>query len=107
MIRQLSPADAIEVVTHMRPQDRACMRALLGEQADEGDEVFAIERYKSSGPAWTLLSDDGTPIGSGLRARAWCAAEPGVCASKRFHSSASSDWTRASSSGTDDAGTLR
>lgn len=58
MIRDLTLDDALAVVRGMRAHDRACVRAMLGEI---DDEVFAVNRWQSDGPAWSLLQD-GAPV---------------------------------------------
>lgn len=57
MIRDLTLADALSVIESMRPQDRACVSALLG---DVSDEVFAVDRFQSNGAAWSI---DGALLG--------------------------------------------
>jgi hypothetical protein len=58
MFRTLTLADALEVCCAMREQDRACVRAMLGEISDE---AFAVNRWNTEGPAWSFLQD-GEPI---------------------------------------------
>lgn len=58
MLRALTLADALSVVSRMRPEDRACVQAILGPVSDE---VFAVNRWQSDGPAWTLLDAQGNP----------------------------------------------
>jgi hypothetical protein len=55
--RTLTLDDALFVVRRMREADRRCVRALLGEVTDE---VFALSRWQTDGPAWTLVQD-GAP----------------------------------------------
>lgn len=50
--------DALHVVRGMRAQDRAGIEALLG---DIDDEVFAVNRWQTDGPAW-CLRQDGEPV---------------------------------------------
>lgn len=51
-MRTLTLAGALMVVHDMRPEDRACVRALTGS---EPDDWFAIERFQSTGVALELL----------------------------------------------------
>lgn len=69
MIVDLTLAGALVVVGDMRPADRACIRAMTGQ--DPG-EWFAVERYRTDGPAWMLLQH-GEPwvIGGLNRPNAW------------------------------------
>lgn len=80
--RTLTLSDALTVITDMRETDRACLGAMLGEVSDE---VFAADRFQSTGPAWTLLDDDGAPMAvTGLNmpnawsATAWLVARRGL-----------------------------
>lgn len=59
MIRTMTLADALYVVSHMRDMDRACVSAVAG---DMGDEDFAANRWGTNGPAWTLCKESGEPI---------------------------------------------
>lgn len=52
MLRDLTLADALQVVGDMRAEDAACVRAVCG---CEPGEWFAAERWQSSGPAWALV----------------------------------------------------
>lgn len=54
MIRDLTLADAVIVCAHMRPEDAACVRAITGQNPGEW---FAVDRWQTPGPAWTLLQD--------------------------------------------------
>ena len=54
MIRDLTLDDALTVVRDMRPQDRRCVEAMLGTV---DDEVFAVDRWQTTGPAWTMEQD--------------------------------------------------
>lgn len=56
-LEELTLADTLSVVRRMRPRDRECVRELLGEVTDED---FAIDRFRSYGPAWTLKDEHGT-----------------------------------------------
>jgi len=47
-------ADALVVVADMRPEDEACIRAVVGEAPGEW---FAAERWRTNGPAWTVVQD--------------------------------------------------
>lgn len=57
-LRTLTLGDALFVVQRMREWDRRCVRALLG---DVSDEAFAVNRWQTEGPAWTLVQD-GEPV---------------------------------------------
>lgn len=59
VLRDLTIDDALHVVRAMRPQDRAGIVAMLGEI---DDEVFAVNRWSTEGPAWTLARADGEPL---------------------------------------------
>jgi hypothetical protein len=61
VIRELTLADALYVVRHMRQRDRDGFRAALGEQSD--DEL-AVGRFQAYGPAWAL-DVDGVPAAIG------------------------------------------
>jgi len=58
VIRDLTLDDALTVVRAMRPRDRACVQALLGVV---DDEVFAVDRWQTTGAAWAL-DQDGAPV---------------------------------------------
>lgn len=60
-LRDLTLADALCVASQMRDEDRACVRAIRG---GFDDEAFAVDRWNTSGPAWTLL-EDGQPAAIG------------------------------------------
>ena len=67
-------ADALLVVGKMRENDRAAMRAALG---DVTDDVVAVNRWQTRGPAW-VMTRDGQPVaicglsmGSEWAATAW------------------------------------
>ena len=51
---ELTLAHSLSVVTAMRPLDRACVFALLGEVSDD---AFAVNRWQSNGPAWALVAE--------------------------------------------------
>ncbi|ALV06701.1 hypothetical protein [Roseateles depolymerans] len=57
-LTELTLADAISVVGRMRDRDRECVRELVGEISDDD---FAIDRYRSYGPAWALRDEAGMP----------------------------------------------
>lgn len=57
-VRDLNLDDAIAVVKGMRQWDRRCMTAMLGPVSDE---VFAVNRWQSTGPAWSI-HQDGKPV---------------------------------------------
>jgi len=59
---ELSLAHALDVVAAMRPLDRMCVQALLG---DISDEAFAVNRWQSYGPAWALVDDSGQALAIG------------------------------------------
>lgn len=58
MIHELTLDDALTVVRDMRERDRRCVEAMLGKV---DDEVFAVDRWQTSGPAWSL-HQDGVPV---------------------------------------------
>ena len=60
-LRDLSLADALIVCAGMRPMDRACLRAVMGEISDE---EFAANRWGTTGPAWAV-ADSGSPVAIG------------------------------------------
>lgn len=68
MLRTLTLADALEVCSAMREQDRQCVRAVLG---DVSDEVFAANRWGTEGPAWSLWQDRPVAIGGLSFVSAW------------------------------------
>lgn len=55
MIVKLTLADAIAVVKEMRDDDHRAVKALLG---NVGDEVVAVNRWQTPGPAWSLFQDN-------------------------------------------------
>lgn len=57
MIRDLTLEAALHVCRRMRPGDRAGVQALLG---DIQDDVFAVNRWQTNGPAW-FIEQDGEP----------------------------------------------
>jgi hypothetical protein len=69
MLRELTLADALIVCGDMRPEDAACVRSATGR---EPGEWFAVDRWQTYGPAWTLLQD-GQPwaIGGLALRNAW------------------------------------
>ena len=58
MLRELELADALSVVSRMRDQDRACVRALLD---DITNEAFAVNRWQAHGAAWSMVDEAGLP----------------------------------------------
>jgi len=68
-MREMSLQDAITVCADMRPEDRACVVALCGS---EPGEWFAVDRWATDGPAWTI-EQDGQPwaIGGLTFINAW------------------------------------
>lgn len=81
MLRTLSLDDCLHVVRRMRPEDRACKVAALGWSVT--DEAFAVNRFQTEGPAWTLL-EGGEPVAifglqtASWQAVAWLVATPAV-----------------------------
>ena len=81
MLRELSLADALIVCSDMRPEDAACVRAATGR--DPG-EWFAVERWQSHGPAWSLLQDGepwaigGLFLRNGWTGVLWLICRPGM-----------------------------
>ena len=81
MLRDLTLADAVAVVSAMRPEDAACVRAMAG--AEPGD-WFAVDRWKSTGPAWALLQDGqpwaigGLNLPNDWTGVLWLVARPGM-----------------------------
>lgn len=57
-VRDLTLADAVLVASAMRPEDRACIEAIVGA-CDA--EVFAVNRWQTDGAAWSLYQD-GRPV---------------------------------------------
>jgi len=80
-LRDLTLADALAVCADMRPEDRACVRAASGE---EPGEWFAVDRWRTAGPGWTLLQDKRPWAIGGLCTTApwlgvlWMVARPGL-----------------------------
>lgn len=60
-LRTMTLADVLSVIQRMRPLDRAGTVATLG---DIEDEAFAVHRWQSSGPAWSLV-DGGLVVAVG------------------------------------------
>lgn len=58
MIHDLTLEAALHVCRNMRELDRAGVRALLG---DIPDDVFAVNRWQTDGPAW-FLEQGGEPV---------------------------------------------
>lgn len=84
MLRDLTLADALQVVADMRAEDAACVRAVCGH---EPGEWFAAERWQSSGPAWALYQRDepiaigGLNLPNAWTGVLWMVARPGMSAS--------------------------
>lgn len=78
-IHKLTLADALIVVGNMREQDRYAAKAVMG---NVGDEVFAMSRYQTEGPAWSMSCGLGPIAIFGLSmhtkwsAVAWMIATP-------------------------------
>lgn len=68
MIRDLTLADALAVCSDMRPEDERCVRAIMG--AEPGD-WYAVDRFQTTGPAWTLLQNGQPWAIGGLTTRGW------------------------------------
>lgn len=68
-LREMTLQDALIVCADMRPEDRDCVRAMCG---CEPGEWFAVDRWKTDGPAW-VLEQDGQPwcIGGLSFSNAW------------------------------------
>lgn len=65
----LSLADALAVARVMRDRDRQCIKALMG---DLSDESFAVNRWQSPGPAWSLHQAGGpVAVGGVTLQNAW------------------------------------
>lgn len=83
MIRDLTLDDTLTVVRAMRDNDRRCVRALLG---DVDDDVFAVGRWQTAGPAWALHQDGQAVAVFGLQlpndwtAVAWLICTPAMSA---------------------------
>lgn len=81
MIRDLTLADALVVCADMRLEDAACIRAVTGQ---EPGEWFAVDRWRTEGPAWTLLQDGqpwvigGLSCANGWSGVLWLVARPGL-----------------------------
>lgn len=81
MIRDLTLDDTLAVVRGMRDLDRACVASMLG---DVDDEVFAVDRWQTNGPAWALEQNGRPAAAFGLQlpndwtAVAWLIATPGL-----------------------------
>jgi hypothetical protein len=59
MHRTLTLDDALFVVRRMRVEDRRCLQAVL---PDATDDSFAIDRFNTDGPAWTMCNADCVPV---------------------------------------------
>ncbi len=78
-------ADALAVTADMRPEDAACIRAVTG---DEPGEWFAVNRWRTDGPAF-VLEQGGQPWAVGGLALTqrwlgvlWMVARPGLTPSR-------------------------
>jgi len=60
-VRSMTLADVMSVVQRMRPLDIAGITATAG---DIELEAFAVNRWQTDGPAWTVV-DDGLPVAVG------------------------------------------
>ena len=83
MLRDLTLADALQVVVDMRAEDAACVRAACG---CEPGEWFAVDRWQSSGPAWALeqgghvVAIGGLNLPNDWTGVLWMVARPGMSA---------------------------
>lgn len=83
MLRDLTLADALAVCADMRPEDAACVRAVSGL---EPGEWFAVDRWRTGGPGWTLLQGGEPWAIGGLSTPTawvgvlWMVARPGMTA---------------------------
>lgn len=68
MMRDLTLADALAVCSDMRPEDAACVRAVIGQ---EPGDWYAIDRFNTAGPAWALLQDGQPWAIGGMTTRGW------------------------------------
>ena len=59
MFRTLCLADAVFVVNNMRARDRDCLHAVCELTPD----LFALNRWQTDGPAWTLSEHEPVAIG--------------------------------------------
>lgn len=81
MIRDLTLADALVVCADMRPEDAACVRAVVGA---EPGEWFAVDRWRVEGPAWTVVQDGqpwaigGLSLPNAWTGVLWLVARPGL-----------------------------
>jgi hypothetical protein len=79
VFRTLTLGDALHVVQRMRLEDRHCIRQLVGELTDE---AFAINRFQTDGPAWSVWQDGKPVLVGGLQFAtpwigiAWLVATP-------------------------------
>jgi hypothetical protein len=80
---KLSLADALFVIANMRDEDRLCASAVLGVTTDD---VYAVNRWQTEGPAWTLLQDGEPAAIFGLSMHVPWAATAWLIATPRFHS---------------------
>lgn len=59
MFRALTLSDALFVIHNMRNRDMECLRAV----SELTPDLFALNRWQTEGPAWTLLDDKPVAIG--------------------------------------------
>lgn len=58
MIRSMTLADAVLVCERMRALDAECLDAFVGS---DDAEAFAVDRWRTNGPAWALCDARGMP----------------------------------------------
>lgn len=59
-LRTLNLADALHVAAHMRQSDADCLQAAT---TIDSAEAFALNRWQTDGPAWTLADDQPIAMG--------------------------------------------
>lgn len=70
-MRDLELLDALHVAGRMRDWDRRCISALAGPVSDE---EFAVNRWQTAGPAWSMWHDGEPVMIGGIELRnAWVA----------------------------------
>lgn len=80
-VHKLTVADALLVVGNMREMDRYAAKAVLGPVSDE---VFAVNRCQTEGPAWALVDGEvpvaifGLSMHTKWSAVAWLIATPAM-----------------------------
>lgn len=81
MIVKLTLEDALAVAKDMREEDAHGIRAMLG---GANPEIFAVHRWQTTGPAWSLYQDDEPVAIFGLAEQAawavcaWLVAKPSM-----------------------------